>query len=37
MDTANADFASLISANDISLNKNQDIFYAGNLLLGKKW
>jgi len=36
LDTANADFASLIAANDNSLNKSQDIYYAANLVLWQK-
>jgi Starch-binding associating with outer membrane len=31
LDTANSDFAALISANDVSLSSAQDIFYQGNL------
>jgi Starch-binding associating with outer membrane len=36
LDTANTDFGSLIAANDNSLNKSQDIYYAGNLVLWQK-
>lgn len=34
LDTANTDFAALISENDNSLNAKQDIFYAGDIV---KW
>src|SRR5450432_4785967 len=36
LDSANNDFASLISANDVSLSTTQDIFYQGNLLAWQK-
>src|SRR5450432_1288560 len=36
LDTANADFASLIASSDNSLSASQDIFYAGNLVLWQK-
>jgi hypothetical protein len=36
LDTANSDFAALISANDVSLSSAQDIFYQGNLSAWQK-
>ena len=36
LDTANTDFATLISANDNSLSTNQDFLYQGNLSLWQK-
>jgi hypothetical protein len=36
LDTANTDFASLIAANDNSLNAKQDIFYGGKLASWQK-
>jgi hypothetical protein len=36
LDTANTHFASLIAANDNSLNSKQDIYYHGNLTLWQK-
>jgi len=36
LDTANSDFATLISNNDATLSASQDIFYAGNLSAWQK-
>jgi hypothetical protein len=36
LDSANSDFAALISANDVSLSPSQDIYYAGNLSAWQK-
>ena len=36
LDTANSDFATLITNNDITLSASQDLFYAGNLASWQK-
>jgi hypothetical protein len=36
LDTANSDFAALITANDVSLSPSQDIYYQGNLAAWQK-
>ncbi len=36
LDTANSDFATLITNNDVTLSASQDLFYAGNLVTWQK-